>query len=75
MNAEVRTIIGVMLLLFGISWTAYANTQPLAYCPIGPPGPFGCLDYTATVFYPLGFLAMVVGVVILAWDHLPSAQK
>ena len=76
MNAEMRTIIGVMLLLFGISWAAYANAQPSAFCPIAPQGPFTCLNYTATLFYPLGLLAIVVGLVILAWDHLPkSAQK
>jgi len=76
MNAEVKTVIGVMLLLFGISWAAYANTRPSGYCPNGPPGPFTCLDYTATLFYPLGLLAIVVGLLILAWDHLPqSAQK
>ena len=65
MNREEESIIGVILLLFGITWIAYANVQPVDFTALGcnysPQGPFTCLTYAQTVFYPLGILAALLG--------------
>lgn len=75
MERDTKAIIGVLFILFGIGWMAFANVQPEVVgdgCGSNV-GPFSCLNQTATLFYPLGFLAFVIGAVILVWDYLPKA--
>jgi len=76
MEPEEKTVVGVLFLLFGVSWLAYANTQPLVHiqgtvCSLGggTPNLPSCthLDYTASLFYFLGVLATLIGAVFLAW--------
>jgi hypothetical protein len=71
-SAEEYSIIGVILLLFGVTWVAYAYQQPTVryqgpgVCGIGPGIP-SCtsLSSAATAFYALGIVAMVIGSVFL----------
>ena len=78
MNKEGKATIGVVVLLFGISWIAYANVQPAmttGACATSNQAPFSCLDYAATVFYPPGFLALVVSILLLGWELLPGSPS
>jgi hypothetical protein len=71
-----KSIVGTLLLLFGITWLAYANTQPIVYetgsiCSTGWPVTNipSCthLSYTATLFYFMGTVAVVFGSSFLLW--------
>ena len=75
MAREELTTIAVLLLLFGVSWVAYASIQPfelvspcgggqLPSCnnPLAPT--FFRIDSTAALFYTLGFAAIIFGAVV-----------
>jgi uncharacterized membrane protein HdeD (DUF308 family) len=70
-TAEEYSIIGVILLLFGISWVAYAYMQPLVFtgpCTTAGPTilpPCTTLSSTALVFYVLGIISIIGGIVLL----------
>jgi len=67
-------MIGVLLLLFGISWVGFAAVQPIpAYmaCHNGFPAPNGIPScgfpsQIAVAYYILGFVGIAIGVVLLA---------
>jgi len=71
LSREEKLTVGVLCLLFGLSWIAYASIQPLVFtgnCAFGGAnGPFMCLDYAATLFYSMGFLAVLASVFFIAW--------
>ncbi len=67
-------MIGVVFLLFGISWLAYAYAQPLdlhvgVVCTSGPGPtllpPCTSLSAVAELFYMLGVLGVVIGIALL----------
>ena len=73
-TAQEYSIIGVILLLFGITWVAYAYQQPVlryegpGVCGTSPQGnipPCTSLSPTATIFYVFGFAGIVVGAIFL----------
>lgn len=72
--AQEYSIIGVMLLLFGITFVTYAARQPIVefqgpgVCGSSPTGgipPCTSLSITADVFYVLGIGAVSIGAVLL----------
>ena len=76
MRSTEKSIVGTLFLLFGITWLAYANTQPIVYetgsiCSTGWPAtnipPCTHLSYTATLFYIMGIVAVVFGSSFLLW--------
>jgi hypothetical protein len=76
-TAEELSTIGVILLLFGVSWAAYAYVQPLVrtenaqgVCTTGSPNLAGVPSCTslsgkALFFYSIGAVAVVLGSVLL----------
>ena len=76
-TAEELSTIGVILLLFGVSWAAYAYVQPPVHtenaqgvCTTGDPyltGVPSCtsLSGRAVFFYSIGVVVVVLGLVLL----------
>jgi len=76
-SAEELSMIGVILLLFGVSWASYAYIQPLAHnenaqnvCNAGnapSPGIPSCtsLSGKALFFYSIAAVALAIGSVLL----------
>lgn len=66
---EVYAIVGVMMLLFGVGWLAYAAVQPVGIdnCSSqnGVYYQAACLDLAAKVFYLLGGASVGGGVLFL----------
>ena len=74
MKPEEVSVIGVVFLMFGISWLAYAYAQPLdlhvgVVCTSGPGPTFlppcTSLSTAAELFYVLGVMGVVISIVLL----------
>jgi hypothetical protein len=71
LKPEEMSILGLLLVMFGISWLGFAAVQPIptytscgnggfgGYPQCGSPGPL------AETFYALGAFALVVGLILL----------
>jgi hypothetical protein len=74
MKAEEQSVIGVLLVLFGVTWIGFAAVQPIpvyTVCYNGFPasngGPScGFPGTIAVLFYILGVAGIVIGVVLLS---------
>ena len=74
-SAEEFSIVGVILLLFGVSWAAYAYVQPVVHAQGGCSGmvntnpfalpPCTSLSGRAVFFYSIAAVALVIGSVLL----------
>ena len=74
MKADEQSVIGVLLVLFGVTWIGFAAVQPIpvyTICYNGFPSPngFPTCGFPSTIallFYILGVAGIVIGVVLLS---------
>jgi hypothetical protein len=67
-SLEEKSVIGVVLVLFGITWIGFAAVQPIPVQNCGTGGPAcGAPGTIAVTYYALGAGVIVIGLVLLIW--------